>query len=89
MSGSFGASYAANGRPGVLPQALLKAMLFQCLHSVRSDRELCMRISTGMLFRWFLDMEPGAGRAGHGDACGGVQSDADGEAAGGAMQSPR
>lgn len=58
MSRSFTAAYASNGRPGVPPEVLLKAMLLQCLYSVRSEREICRRIRTDMLFRWFLDMEP-------------------------------
>ena len=60
MSRSFSAAYAANGRPGVPPEVLLKALLLQCLYSVRSEREICRRIRTDMLFRWFLDMEPDA-----------------------------
>ncbi len=28
------------------------------LYSVRSERQLCQRIDTDLLFRWFLDMSP-------------------------------
>jgi transposase len=60
MSRSFGAACAANGRPGMPPGVLLKSMLLQCLCLVRSEREIGRRISTDMLFRWFLEMEPDA-----------------------------
>jgi transposase len=33
-------------------------MLLMALHSVRSERQLCERIDTDLLFRWFLDMSP-------------------------------
>lgn len=60
MSRSFSAAYAANGRPGVPLEVLLKALLLQCLYSVRSERKICRRIRKDMLFRWFQDMEPDA-----------------------------
>ena len=28
------------------------------LYSVRSERQLCERIDTDLLFRWFLDLRP-------------------------------
>jgi transposase len=59
MSRSFTAASASNGHPGVPPEVLLKAMLLQCLYSVRSEREICRRIRTDILFRWSLDMESG------------------------------
>lgn len=58
MSASFSAAYAAGGRPSVPPERLLKALLLQCLYTIRSERELCRRLRTDMLFRWFLDMQP-------------------------------
>lgn len=58
MDQAFDAAYGQTGRPGVPPERLLKAMLLQALYSLRSERQLVERISTDMLFRWFLDMDP-------------------------------
>lgn len=58
MSASLGAAYADHGRPSVPPERLLKSLLLQCLYSIRSERELCRRLRTDLLFRWFLDMQP-------------------------------
>ena len=58
MSRTFSAAYSDTGRPGVPPETLLKALLLQCLYTVRSERELCRRIKTDLLFRWFLDLDP-------------------------------
>ena len=33
-------------------------MLLMALYSVRSERQLCERIDTDLLFRWFLEMSP-------------------------------
>jgi transposase len=59
MSRSFDAAYSKTGRPSVPPERLLKAMLLQCLYSIRSERQLCEQIDLNLLFRWFLDMRPG------------------------------
>ncbi|MCL4211963.1 MAG: IS5 family transposase [Phycisphaeraceae bacterium] len=58
MSRTFNAAYSDTGRPGVPPETLLKALLLQCLYTVRSERELCRRLKTDLLFRWFLDLRP-------------------------------
>lgn len=58
MSRTFNAAYSDTGRPGVPPETLLKALLLQCLYTVRSERELCRRLKTDLLFRWFLDLQP-------------------------------
>lgn len=58
MSRTFQAAYSEVGRPGVPPETLLKALLLQCLYTVRSERELCRRLKTDLLFRWFLDLQP-------------------------------
>lgn len=58
MSRRFDEAYAETGRPGVPPERLLKALLLQSLYSVRSENQLCERIDTDLLFRWFLDMDP-------------------------------
>lgn len=58
ISASFSAAYSEHGRPSVPPERLLKALLLQCVYTIRSERELCRRLRTDMLFRWFLDMHP-------------------------------
>lgn len=58
MARTFKAAYSDVGRPGVPPETLLKALLLQCLYTIRSERELCRRLKTDLLFRWFLDLQP-------------------------------
>lgn len=59
MSARFDAAYSRTGRPSVPPERLLKALLLMALYSARSERQLCERIDTDLLFRWFLDLQPG------------------------------
>ena len=59
LSPQFTAAYAKTGRPSVPPERLLKAQLLLALYSIRSERQLCERIDTDLLFRWFLDLQPG------------------------------
>ena len=59
LSPKFTAAYAATGRPSVPPERLLKAQPLLALYSLRSERQLCERIDTDLLFRWFLDLQPG------------------------------
>jgi transposase/IS5 family transposase len=58
MSPRFDAAYSDNGRPGVPPERLLKALLLQAIYSIRSETQLVERIDTDLLFRWFLEMDP-------------------------------
>ena len=58
MSDAFAKAYRPIGRPSVPPERLLKALLLMALYSVRSERQLCERIDTDLLFRWFLDLQP-------------------------------
>lgn len=58
MDELFSQAYGRGGRPSVPPERLLKAMLLMALYSLRSERQLCERIDTDLLFRWFLDMSP-------------------------------
>jgi transposase len=50
--------YSDTGRPGVPPEVLLKALLLQCLYSIRSERQLVERLDTDLLFRWFCGLDP-------------------------------
>jgi transposase len=58
MDAQFAAAYRPTGRPSVPPERLLKALLLMALYSIRSERQLCERIDTDLLFRWFLDLQP-------------------------------
>lgn len=58
MSPQFATAYSTTGRPSVPPERLLKALLILALYSVRSERQLCERLDTDLLFRWFLDLQP-------------------------------
>lgn len=58
LSQQFDAAYSFTGRPSVPPERLLKALLLMTLYSIRSERQLCERIDTDLLFRWFLDLQP-------------------------------
>ena len=49
-------SYAADGAPSIPPETLLKGKVLQALYTVRSDRQLCDRLKTDLLFRWFVDL---------------------------------
>ena len=58
MDALFSQAYSEHGRPSVPPERLLKALLLMALYSIRSERQVCERIDTDLLFRWFLDMSP-------------------------------
>jgi transposase len=58
MTPAFELAYSRTGRPSVPPERLLKALLLMGLYSIRSERQLCERIDTDLLFRWFLDLQP-------------------------------
>jgi transposase len=58
LSAEFAKCYSRTGRPSVPPERLLKAQLLLALYSIRSERQLCERIDTDLLFRWFLDLPP-------------------------------
>lgn len=59
MAEKLASAYSHTGRPGVPPERLLKALLLMALYSVRSERQLCEAIDVNLLYRWFLDMQPG------------------------------
>jgi len=57
LSPIFDRMYAAEGRPSIPPERLLKATVLMALYSVRSERQLCEQLAYNLLFRWFLDMD--------------------------------
>ena len=44
LSRDFGKLYARDGRPGIPPERLLRALLLQAFYTVRSERQLMERI---------------------------------------------
>ena len=45
--------YSGTGRPSVLPEQLLRALLLQVLNSIRSERMLMEQLEYNLLFRRF------------------------------------
>jgi transposase len=56
MSSHFEEIYSSEGRPSIPPETLLKGKVLQALFTVRSDRQLCARLQTDLMFRWFVDL---------------------------------
>jgi len=51
---AFAEMYSRRGRPSILPEQLLRALLLQILYAIRSERLLMERIDYDFLFRWFV-----------------------------------
>ena len=56
LSPCFEAMYAEGGRPSIPPEKLLRALLLQCLYTVRSERMLMEQLDYNLLFRWFVGL---------------------------------
>lgn len=56
MSAEFDQLYARDGRPSIAPEKLLRALLLQVFHSVRSERLLMEQMRYNLLFRWFVGL---------------------------------
>jgi len=56
MSEQFDEIYAEGGRPSIAPERLLRALLLQCLFSIRSERALIEHIDFNMMYRWFVGL---------------------------------
>jgi transposase len=56
LSPQFEAIHAANGRPSIAPEKLLRALLLQVLYTVRSERLLMEQLDYNFLFRWFVGL---------------------------------
>jgi transposase len=56
LSPRFEGMYAEGGRPSIPPEKLLRALLLQCLYSVRSERLLMEQLDYNLLFRWFVGL---------------------------------
>jgi transposase len=56
LSPEFERLYAANGRPSIAPEKLLRALLLQVLYTIRSERLLMEQLDYNLLFRWFVGL---------------------------------
>src|SRR5260221_9524375 len=52
----FETMYSDIGRPSIPPEQLLRALMLQCLYSVRSERLLMEQLDYNLLFRWFVGL---------------------------------
>jgi transposase len=59
MEPFFAQMYAAKGRPSIPPERLLMAWILMCLFGVRSCRRFAEDLQFNLLYKWFLDMNPG------------------------------
>ena len=56
LDAEFNRLHAAEGRPSIAPERLLRASLIQILFSVRSERQLMEQMEYNLLFRWFVGL---------------------------------
>ena len=56
LDGAFATMYATTGRPSIPPERLLRALLLQIFHSVRSVALLIEQLDYNLLFRWFVGL---------------------------------
>lgn len=46
------------GRPSILPEQLLSALLLQVFYGVRSERQRMEQLDYNLLYRWFVGLSP-------------------------------
>lgn len=56
LDADFATLYAADGRPSIAPERLMRAALVQILFSIRSERQLMEQLEYNLLFRWFVGL---------------------------------
>ena len=56
LDAEFDRLYAAEGRPSIPPERLMRASLIQILFSVRSERQLMEQMQYNLMFRWFVGL---------------------------------
>jgi transposase len=56
LDGEFGKLYAAEGRPSIAPERLLRALLLQAFYTIRSERQLMEQLDYNLLYRWFVGL---------------------------------
>jgi transposase len=52
----FEALYSRIGRPSIAPEKLLRALLLQLFHGIRSERQMMERLDFDLSFRWFVGL---------------------------------
>jgi len=52
----FEAVYSSIGRPSIAPEKLLRALLLQLFHGIRSERQMMERLDFDLSFRWFVGL---------------------------------
>ena len=52
----FSELYAAEGRPSIAPERLLRALLLQAFYTIRSERQLMEQLHYNLLYRWFVGL---------------------------------
>jgi transposase len=58
LTHSLGKLDASEGRPSVLPEQLLSALLLQVFCGIRSERQLMEQLDYNLLYRWFVGLSP-------------------------------
>jgi transposase len=48
------AVYSRIGRPSIAPERLLRTLLLQLFHGIRSERQMIERLDFDLSFRWFV-----------------------------------
>lgn len=48
--------YSRIGRPSIAPEKLLRALLLQLFHGIRSERQMMERLDFDLSFRWFVEL---------------------------------
>ena len=56
LDGKFAEFYAAEGRPSIAPERLLRALLLQAFYTIRSERQLMEQLHYNLLYRWFVGL---------------------------------
>ena len=56
LDGEFANLYAAEGRPSIAPERLLRALLLQAFYTIRSERQLMEQLDYNLLYRWFVGL---------------------------------
>src|SRR6187431_2657784 len=56
LDDEFEKLYAAEGRPSIAPERLLRALLLQAFYTIRSERHLMEQLHYNLLYRWFVGL---------------------------------
>jgi len=56
LDGECAKLYASEGRPSIAPERLLRALLLQTFHTIRSERQLMEQLHYNLLYRWFVGL---------------------------------